>query len=163
MPRITSQALEKMIRHCRKEYPNEACGYLGGQGEEITTVYPIRNDAASPTWYEMNPLDQIKAQREIRGKGLQHLAVYHSHVATEAYPSRRDVERATAIQDFYDGRYLLVTLKDEGRAQARSFWIRDGHVTEEELVEAPTSSRVRQRRTRDLGFKGEIPRSSASE
>ena len=133
--RIRPRAMEEMVAHCRKEYPNEACGYLAGEGDRVTDALPIRNDAASPTWYEMNPSDQIKAQREIREKGMEQLAVYHSHVATEAAPSRRDIERATAVQDFFDGRYVLVTLKDASPS-ARAFKIRDGHVVEEELVEA---------------------------
>ncbi len=133
--RIRPQAMEEMVAHCRKEYPNEACGYLAGDGDRITDALPIRNGAASPTWYEMDPAEQLKAQREIRQKGMEHLAVYHSHVATEAYPSRRDIERATAVQDFFDGRYVLVTLKDAA-PRARAFTIRDGNVTEEELLEA---------------------------
>ena len=135
MLKISSPVLEIMLEHCRREYPNEACGYLAGEKDEVTRVFPVRNDAASPTWYEMNAADQLKAQREIRDGGLQHLAVYHSHVATEAYPSKRDVERATAVQDFFDGRYLLITLKDS-LPRTRAFLIRDGHVTEEELIEA---------------------------
>ena len=135
MLKITPQALEAMIEHCRRDYPNEACGYLAGLQDAVALARPIRNDAASPTWYEMNPVDQIRAQKEIRQMDLEHVAVYHSHVATEAYPSPRDVERATAIQDFFDGRYVLVTLKDGGRPRARAFRIRDGQVNEEELVE----------------------------
>lgn len=135
MLRIASKALEEILKHCRNEYPNEACGYLGGKGERITSALPIRNSAASPTWYEMDPAEQLKAQREIRRQGMEHLAVYHSHVATEAYPSRRDIERATAVQDFFDGRYVLVTLKDAA-PRARAFTIRDGNVTEEELIES---------------------------
>ncbi|MBI1952697.1 MAG: M67 family metallopeptidase [Candidatus Omnitrophica bacterium] len=127
--------MEKMVEHCRREYPNEACGYLAGQGEFASAVYPITNDAASPTWYEMNPGEQLSAQKEIRREGMSHLAVYHSHVATEAYPSPRDVERATAVQDFFGGHYVLVTLKEKGRPQARAFKINDGHVQEEPLEE----------------------------
>lgn len=134
MLKITPQALEEMIAHCRREYPNEACGYLAGKGDRVMRPFPIRNDAASPTWYEMNPQEQLRAQKEIRRQEMEHLAVYHSHVATEAYPSRRDVERATAVQDFFNGYYVLVTLK-ESVAAARAFLIRDGHVSEEELVE----------------------------
>lgn len=133
--KIAPRVMEEMVAHCRREYPNEACGYLAGRGEEAAQIYPIRNAAASPTWYEMDPADQLKAQREIRQKGMEHLAVYHSHVATEATPSRRDIERATAVQDFFDGRYVLVTLKDASPS-ARAFTIRDGHAAEEELVES---------------------------
>lgn len=130
--RISAEALERMVEHCKREYPNEACGYLAGREGRVTRVFTIRNDAQSPTWYEMNPAEQLKAQKEMRAEGLEHLAVYHSHVATEAFPSRRDIERATAVQDFFDGRYVLVTLKDSVPA-ARAFTIRDGNVAEEEL------------------------------
>lgn len=132
--KIAGSPMEAMFEHCRREYPNEACGYLAGQDGRVTAAFPIRNDAASPTWYEMNPLDQLKAQKEIRRQGMEHLAVYHSHVATEAYPSRRDVERAAAVQDFFDGHYVLVTLKDS-LPKARAFRVRDGHVAEEPLLE----------------------------
>ena len=134
MLKVTPPALEQMFEHCRREYPNEACGYLAGKPGEVTRAFPVRNDAASPTWYEMNPADQLKSQKEIRRLGIEPLAVYHSHVATEAYPSRRDVERATAVQDFFDGHYVLVTLKDPSPS-ARAFKVRDGNVSEEPFVE----------------------------
>jgi proteasome lid subunit RPN8/RPN11 len=134
MLKISAEALEQMVEHCEQEYPNEACGNLAGKGELASAVYPIANDAASPTWYEMNTSQQLKAQKEIRREGMSHLAVYHSHVATEAYPSPRDVERATAVQDFFDGLYVLVTLKEKGRPKARAFRIHDGHVQEEPIA-----------------------------
>ena len=133
--RISSAALNKMVEHCRRVYPNEACGYLAGKNGGVSAVFPIRNDAASPTYYEMNSADQLRTQKEIRQMGAEHLAVYHSHVATEAYPSRRDIDRATAVQDFFDGTYVLVTLKGPGGPRARAFRIHDGHVTEETLQE----------------------------
>jgi proteasome lid subunit RPN8/RPN11 len=135
MLKITTAAMRVMVEHCEREYPNEACGYLAGTGDTIAKTFPIVNAAASPTWYEMDPSEQLKAQKEIRAQKLEHLAVYHSHVATEAYPSPRDIERATAIQDFYGGYYLLVTLKDQGRPRARAFAIQDRNVTEQSLEE----------------------------
>lgn len=131
---VAARAMEQMFEHCRKEFPNEACGYLAGPEDRITEALPIRNAAASPTWYEMDPKEQIQAQRCMRDQGLKHIGVYHSHVATDAYPSSRDIERAAAVQDFYDGFYFLVTLKDS-LPRARAFTIRDGHVTEEDLLE----------------------------
>jgi len=132
---VKAQVLQEMFEHCKREYPNEACGVLAGKGTQVTCSFPIRNEAASPTWYEMSPVEQLKTQKEIRRLGIEQLAVYHSHVATEAYPSRRDVERATAIQDFFDGYYVLVTLKDASPS-ARAFKVQDGNVAEEPLVEA---------------------------
>ena len=136
--RITAAALEKMIQHCEKEKQasgNEACGYLIGQDGLATDAKAVANAHGSPTSYQMEPIAQIALQRELRRLRLEEMAIYHSHVATEAYPSRRDIDRATAVQDFFDGYYVLVTLKDQGRPKARAFRIRDGAVQEEELRE----------------------------
>lgn len=133
MLKITTSAWEEMIEHCQKDYPNEACGYLAGRDGVATRAYPIRNVHASPSSYEMDPASQIALQRQLRKLMLEELAIYHSHVATEAYPSHRDIERATAIQDFFDGHYVLVTLKDEGNPKARAFRVKDSTVEEDEI------------------------------
>ena len=135
MLKISSPALQEMIKHCQEEYDNEACGYLAGQNGVATRAYRIKNTHASPSSYEMDPVAQLVLQRRLRKLGLEEMAIYHSHVATEAVPSRRDIDRATAVQDFFDGYYVLVTLKDQGRPKARAFRIRDGAVQEEELRE----------------------------
>ena len=123
-----------MIKHAQREYPNEACGYLAVKNGVLVQAIPMRNVDESPTSYMMDPAEQLKVQKQLRAEGLAHAGIYHSHVATEAYPSRRDIAHAVAIQEFCDVPYLLVTLKDE-RPRVRAFTIRDGHVQEEELVE----------------------------
>ena len=133
MLKIKPSALEAMVEHCQRDYPNEACGFLAGREGVATQAIPMVNAHASPSSYEMDPKEQLRVQRRLREEGLEHLAIYHSHVATEAYPSRRDIERATAVQDFFDGHYVLVTLKERGRPAARAFRIQDGGVAEEEL------------------------------
>ena len=132
--KIRSGALQEMIEHCRREYPNEACGILAGRNGTAVETIPMRNVHASPSSYEMDPKEQLEIQHRLRAVRLDPLAVYHSHVATEALPSRRDIDRATTVQDFFDGHYVLVTLKDS-IPRARAFRIRDGHVQEEDLVE----------------------------
>lgn len=135
MLKINPQALAEMIEHCRRDYPNEACGYLVGRNSLVEEAIPLKNTHGSPSSFEMDPQEQLRLQRRLRAKRQEPLAIYHSHVATEAYPSRRDIDRATAIQDFFDGYYVLVTLKEWEKPRVRAFRIRDGHVTEEELVE----------------------------
>ncbi|MBI4313822.1 MAG: M67 family metallopeptidase [Candidatus Omnitrophica bacterium] len=133
--RITPGALDAMIRHAEHDFPNEACGYLAADanGVVVKTV-PMRNVDASPTSYRMDPLEQLKVQRRLADEQLTHAGIYHSHVATPAYPSRRDIANALAVQDFCSVPYLLVTLKDE-RPRARVFTILDGNVREEPLEE----------------------------
>lgn len=134
MLRMTAAAREAMFEHCRRDYPNEACGYLAGKDAVATQAHPMRNVHASPSSYEMDPKEQLALQKRFRAEGITPLAIYHSHVATEAYPSRRDIAQASAVQDFFDGHYVLVTLKDVS-PRARAFKIRDGHVLEEPIAE----------------------------
>ena len=135
MLEITAGVLQEMFSHCEQDFPNEACGYLVGRSGVATKAIPMENVHASPSSYAMNTAGQLQVQRQLRTEGLEHLAIYHSHVATEAVPSRRDIDQATAVQEFFDGYYVLVTLKEKGRPCARAFRIRDFHVTEEELQE----------------------------
>ena len=134
MVKIAGEALQAMIAHARRDDPNEACGYLAAKGGIAVRAIPMRNVDASPTSYTMDPREQMQVQKALRDEGLTHAGIYHSHVATEAYPSRRDVAHALAIQEFCQVPYLLVTLKD-ARPRVRAFTILDGHVREEALVE----------------------------
>ena len=129
--------MQQMIGHCERDYPNEACGYLVGRNGVAQRAIPLVNVHASPTSYEMDPKEQLAVQRKIREEGWEHLAIYHSHVATEAVPSRRDVAQATAVQDFFDGHYVLVSLQELGRPHVRAFLIRDGNIQEEVVQEVP--------------------------
>lgn len=135
MLKISARAMQGMIEHCLADFPDEACGYLAGREGVARKACPVRNVHASPSSYEMDPREQLTVQKQLRAEGLEQMAIYHSHVATEAYPSRRDIAQATAIQDFFDGHYVLVSLKESGRPRACAFKIRDGHVAEEPIEE----------------------------
>jgi proteasome lid subunit RPN8/RPN11 len=61
-----------------------------------TSLYPLRNVAANAqVAYEAAPEDLFAAQREMRERGEELLAIYHSHPrATEPQPSETDVRLA---------------------------------------------------------------------
>jgi proteasome lid subunit RPN8/RPN11 len=62
------------------------------------------------------------------------VVVYHSHTATEAYPSRTDVTYASEPE----AHYVLVSTRETGAEhgpyELRSYRIVDGVVTEEEIL-----------------------------
>jgi proteasome lid subunit RPN8/RPN11 len=66
------------------------------------------------------------------------VVVYHSHTATEAYPSRTDIGLAMEP----NAHYVLVSTREHGNSQGpvefRSYRIVDGEVTEEEVTVVPT-------------------------
>jgi proteasome lid subunit RPN8/RPN11 len=90
---IPADLLELMLDHCRREAPLEGCGILGGIFPLVSSFHPLRNAAASPTRYDADPRDIIAANRRLRERHEQYLAIYHSHPQWEALPSRADLER----------------------------------------------------------------------
>ena len=141
MPRIARQLVDEMIAHAREELPNEACGMVHASNGLPTSVQRVKNTAASPYRYEMEPLRilELEQRRDERQESL--FAIYHSHVASEAWPSLTDVRQAfwppgdTDREPMYpDAYYILVSLAEDP-PPVRAFLIRRGGEIEEEPVE----------------------------
>ena len=128
--RLSKDIYEAMLDHAKKGYPNEACGILAGrQSDEATAFYPMRNLDESPISYFMDPKEQLRIFKQLRLDGIQMNGIVHSHVASEAYPSQKDVRLA-----FYpETSYLIVSLTDAKKPVVRSFKIRDEVVVEEKV------------------------------
>ena len=92
----------------------------------------MRNADASPATYRLDGLEQLRVFDEMDEQGWDLWAIYHSHTHSEAYPSETDVRLAM----YPDARYILLSLQDREEPVLRSFWIRDGAITEEELAPA---------------------------
>jgi proteasome lid subunit RPN8/RPN11 len=91
------------------------------------------NAAGSPTFYEFDSSDLLQLYKEMDARDEEPIVVYHSHTATEAYPSVTDVKLASEP----NAHYVLVSTRehgnDEGPVEFRSFRIVDGEITEEEI------------------------------
>jgi [CysO sulfur-carrier protein]-S-L-cysteine hydrolase len=118
---------EALVAHARAEYPNEACALLAGRDGAVERIYALPNAEASPTFYVVEPRAQLQVMTEMDDLGLDLVGIFHSHVATEAYPSRTDVELAA----YPDATYLILSLADPDAPVLRAFRIRDGRVDEE--------------------------------
>jgi proteasome lid subunit RPN8/RPN11 len=127
--RISRDLYDEIVAHACAEAPNECCGMVASSGDEAVKVFPAANAAASPLRYEIDGSEQYQIQMEIDDAGLDLGAIYHSHTRSEPYPSQTDINLA-----FYpEAIYLIVGLGDAD-PDVRSFFIRDGQVTEAELV-----------------------------
>ena len=124
---IDRQTYDAIVAHARADHPDEACGLVAGVGGRPTRVIPMTNAARSPTFYEMDAGEILRAFNEMDDNDEELLVIYHSHTATEAYPSRTDV----SIAGYPDAHYVLVSTRDPDRDEFRSFRIVDGAVTEE--------------------------------
>src|SRR3712207_4884201 len=89
------------------------------------------NAAGSPTFYEFDSYDLLQLYKEMDARDEEPVVVYHSHTATEAYPSRTDIGLAAEP----GAHYVLVSTREngnnEGPVEFRSFRIVDGDVTED--------------------------------
>jgi proteasome lid subunit RPN8/RPN11 len=87
---------DQIISHARECAPRECCGLVGGTSGRAQTIYRMRNAAADPLiTYEAAPEDLFAAQRSMRERGEQLLAIYHSHPrSADPKPSETDVRLA---------------------------------------------------------------------
>jgi proteasome lid subunit RPN8/RPN11 len=133
---LDQDSYDLLVAHARGEYPNEACALLAGRRNARITVekvYPLPNAEASPTFYVVEPRAQLRAMTEMEERDWDLVGIFHSHTATEAYPSRTDVQLAA----YPDAAYLILSLADLQAPTLRAFWIRDGRVAEFELAVGP--------------------------
>lgn len=88
------------------------------------------NAERSPTFYRFDSGEQLRVWREMDDADEVPVVIYHSHTATEAYPSRTDISLAAEP----DAHYVLVSTRDPERHELRSYRIIDGVVTEEDIT-----------------------------
>ncbi|WP_460539413.1 M67 family metallopeptidase [Glycomyces halotolerans] len=140
MLRIAHELVEAIVAHARADHPDEACGLIAGPegtGEPKRHI-PMINAARSTTFYEFDAEEWKQVYDQMWDNDEEVVVAYHSHTATEAYPSRSDAGIATEM-GLPQAHYVLVTTRDPDVAEVRSFRIADGEVTEEpiEVVGAP--------------------------
>ena len=128
---IDSAIVDAIVAHARRDHPDEACGVVAGPigGDLPTRLIPMDNAARSMTFYEFDSLEQLRVWREMDDNDEEPVVIYHSHTATEAYPSRTDISFAGEP----NAHYLLVSTREPDSEEIRSFRIVDGVVTEEEI------------------------------
>ena len=131
MLRIARSTYDDIVAHARRDHPDEACGVVAGPAgsDRPERFVPMLNAARSPTFYELDPGDLLRLYREMDERDEEPVVIYHSHTATEAYPSRTDVSLAQEP----GAHYVLVSTREPDTDEFRSYRILDGQVTEEEV------------------------------
>lgn len=131
---LTQNQFNAIISHAHAAAPRECCGLIGGSNGRAQTVYPAKNVAADPlVTYEAAAEDLFAAQRAMRERGEQMLAIYHSHPRAKVpEPSTTDVRLA-----YYPSAvYLIVGLGDADPC------VRAFRITESESRWEPAEFRV---------------------
>ena len=99
MPRIPRAIVEEMIAHAIEEAAKtdeagndgiEACGLIHAKDGVPVAAHRITNVRPSRFVYEMNGIEVERHERARDESGESLFAIYHSHVASPAYPSATD-------------------------------------------------------------------------
>src|SRR5271157_537184 len=137
--RLNNSQLESIRRHGARDYPSECCGMLlgkaDGDAKQVTEVVPLTNLRHDPSRAQellplddpgreteknrflIDPLDQLRVEKEAQARGLDVLGYYHSHPDHPARPSNYDREHAWP---WYS--YVIVAV-ERGNATDVTCWV----------------------------------------
>jgi [CysO sulfur-carrier protein]-S-L-cysteine hydrolase len=137
---ISAELHADILAHARADHPDEACGVIAGPAgsDRPERFIPMINAERSPTFYRFDSLEQLRVWREMDDRDEEPVVIYHSHTATEAYPSRTDISYAMEP----GAHYVLVSTREPDADEFRSYRILDGVVTEEEVTVVPDGAGV---------------------
>ena len=139
---IAQEIFDAIVAHAKRDHPDEACGVVAGpEGSDRPERFvPMVNAAGSPTFYEFDSTELLHLYKDMDARDEEPVVVYHSHTATEAYPSRTDIGLASEP----NAHYVLVSTRAHGNSagpvEFRSYRIIDGVVTEEEVTIVPLTN-----------------------
>ena len=136
---IDQGTYDAIVAHAKRDHPDEACGVVAGPAgsDRAERLVEMVNAAGSPTFYEFDSTEMLALYKDMWARDEEPVVVYHSHTATEAYPSRTDIGLASEP----GAHYVLVSTREhgnnEGPVEFRSYRIVNGEVTEEDVEVVP--------------------------
>ncbi len=92
-----------MERHLSACLPEEGCGLVGGLGAVARQLAVVENSLHSPVRFRMDALGQLTALQQFESRGLDLLAIFHSHPTGPDHPSATDL-----AEFYYPGVWVLI-------------------------------------------------------
>jgi proteasome lid subunit RPN8/RPN11 len=156
--KLSGEHLEAIRAHGARDYPNECCGILLGMAEDsskqVIEVVPLANLRHDPkraqellpldepgreserNRFLIDPLEQLRVEKDARARGLDVVGYYHSHPDHPARPSTYDRDHAWP---WYS--YVIVAV-ERGAPNALTSWVLAedrSHFEEEEILQLRSS------------------------
>jgi proteasome lid subunit RPN8/RPN11 len=88
---ITTVQITQLTRLAKDGLPNESCAILLGDNDKVVKILPMRNIDESPVTFSIEPTELLHAYDLAESKGLQVIAIFHSHPAKPS-PSSTDIK-----------------------------------------------------------------------
>ena len=109
---IDQATYDAIVAHAKRDHPDEACGIVAGPegSDRPERLVEMVNAAGSPTFYEFDSTELLALYKDMDDRDEEPVVVYHSHTATEAYPSRTDIGLARSR----NAHYVLVSTREHG-------------------------------------------------
>jgi proteasome lid subunit RPN8/RPN11 len=116
--RLPRTLVNQILRHAQSSPEDEVCGLIAAAGGRPDRAYRIDNVAGDRRHlFHMDPQQLIDAMREMRARGEELFAIYHSHPDSDAVPSARDL----AEDQYPQALYLIVSLNTKGVLEMRGY------------------------------------------
>jgi proteasome lid subunit RPN8/RPN11 len=88
---LTAAQIIKLVGVAKDALPNESCAFLLGRNDKVAEILPMRNIDESPVTFNIDPTELIYAYNLAESKGMEVIAIFHSHPA-KAWPSSTDIK-----------------------------------------------------------------------
>ena len=88
---LTVRQIEELVSIAKDVLPNESCALLLGENNEVVEILPMRNVDESPVTFGIESTELVDAYNLAESKGLQVIAIFHSHPAQPS-PSSTDIK-----------------------------------------------------------------------
>jgi [CysO sulfur-carrier protein]-S-L-cysteine hydrolase len=119
---IPQDCYDSMLAQALAELPAECCGFLAGviEGDvgRVTRWYPLVNELDSPTEYFAEVRSLIAAHKDMRQRGIDVLATFHSHPTSEPVPSRKDL-----AANYSEETVSLIVSLMGGSPKVKAWWL----------------------------------------
>lgn len=125
---LDSDHWKVMENDVAEKFPEEACGIVIGEGATSRLVIPITNILHSHTKFRMEPQEELNAFYLAEQKGMDVLAIYHSHPHGSGKPSPTDFSELS-----FPGVIYLIWFTENDLWQCRGFLMH----SDREAVEVP--------------------------
>ena len=86
---LTSGQIEELVNIAKDVLPDESCALLLGENNAVGEILPMRNVDESPITFSIEPTELLHAYELAESKGMQVIAIFHSHPA-KPFPSSTD-------------------------------------------------------------------------
>jgi proteasome lid subunit RPN8/RPN11 len=88
---LTAGQIKELASIAKDVLPDESCALLLGENNIVVEILPIRNVDESPITFSIESTELVHAYNLAESKGLQVIAIFHSHPAKPS-PSSTDIK-----------------------------------------------------------------------